>query len=793
MSSESPNGLPELASNNELDSEQIHPSNVMMDEEAESENEIVRYAKIIFARKYLVLFFIIIFVAAAAMQLRKMTPIYVARATIKYEPSSTRLVDFGEIGRPVNAVDEIKTQIEIIKGPSITQAVIDALGEEPVSVSQAVTTSQTPLDKLKDWYKQAKQDLRNKLVPYKTIAIPQEKLNERNRINSMRSRVSVSQLLDTKLIHITVRSPNPNKAADIANEYAEQYRRSLSRNKTSTYELAREFFDVQVKDAKRMLSEAERELYDFSGESDLRVLELESSIAIETIRDLRQQIETLRNEMTLTNAMDESMASEEVRMLLFTEDPVYNNYQEKLNQLKLQRASQVAENRPSNPELQRLDREIAALESQIGIHIQTFDQKIRGKKELIQSKLDALDERRKEQETKVNAIQEKMIEYRVYERNVAAQKEFYDALLARFNEINVASEVESDNVTIHSYAYPPSIPAEPRVGRQLLGHGMFGFLLGCFIAIALNWLDRSMHDPRIVEAQTGLPNLGILPYMGSTFKVPFSGRKKGPVKLVSDFDPYSTEAESFRLLRTSLQYSTAGKSPQVVMITSCFPSEGKSTASANLAISFAGLGEKTLLIDADLKLPNLHRIFDISRRPGLSDVLTGQVKTEDVIVASGVENLDVMPAGPQSPNPVELLESEDMLDMLTELRKQYKHIILDTAPLHGMSDSFVLANKTDGICLLASLGRTRMDLFRRTVMTLNTMKIRVLGIIFNNQVSGKSSKGYYGYYKSSGYSYVRKGRGRYDRSKPDSGENRLPRKTAKQADAPSEEKVGTKD
>ena len=242
------------------------------------------------------------------------------------------------------------------------------------------------------------------------------------------------------------------------------------------------------------------------------------------------------------------------------------------------------------------------------------------------------------------------------------------------------------------------------------------------------------------------------------------------MRLITEFDSYALEREAFRIIRTNLQYSTAGRSPQIVMMTSCFPAEGKSTVAVNTAISLAGLGEKTLIMDADLKLPTVHRTFELPKAPGLTDILIGKNNVAETIRQTGIENLDFLPAGPQSPNPVELLESRQMNELLASLRKEYRYIVMDAAPLYGLSDSFVTANKADGVCLVASIGKSRLDVLRRVVSNLRMIDCRLLGVIFNNQTTGRLPMRYgagYGYTKKSGYGkgYRDSRRGRYDRHK----------------------------
>ncbi|MDK2970878.1 MAG: polysaccharide biosynthesis transport protein [Candidatus Sumerlaeota bacterium] len=739
----------------------------------QEDNEFLRYLGMIWERKWLVFFCVAAFLLFTAVQLRRATNIYVATATIKYEPSSTRYLDFGEVGRTVNAVDEIRTQVEIIRGPQITMNVIRSLGMDRAAEKQSAQPDPVEtannidiVGEIARLVNKAKREVREYLVPTRPVEPDPEQRRRQNMIAWLRDRVTVRQYQDTKLIDIIVRDSDAERAARIADAYAEQYMRSLNLQKSNSYQTVRSFFDDQIQQARTDLMQANQALLDYSDtlDTDLQLMEQESGLTLEMTRSLRQQIEMLKNELALIDAqgnVDDSMA---IKAHLLAQNKIYNDLLNRIADLELQRVALIAENTEDNPDIVRLDRQLASLKEQLASHVSRFELEQAGQLILTRERLKALQDRLNEQEERFNRLQNQLIGYKPLRMNVDVQQQLYDQLLGRAKEIGVASEINPDNVTIHAYASVPTYPSEPRVLRTLAGNSFVGFLLGCGLAILLGLMDRTIHDPRAITSQTGLPSLGIIPHMGRRLRLAL-GKNRPPARLINEFDPYSPQAESFRLVRTGLQYSTAGGSPKVIMVTSCSPSEGKSTVAANLALSFASLGESTLLIDADLKLPIAHRIFEKSRTPGLTDVLTGQQTSEDIVVSTGIEHLSLLPAGPSAPNPVELLDSAELTALLERLKDKYQRIVLDTAPLHGMSDAFVLANKADGVCLVASLGKTRSDILRRVVADMQSMKGRVLGIVFNDQTGHglPGRKANYGLYGSSTHAYHRSGRGRYDR------------------------------
>jgi capsular exopolysaccharide synthesis family protein len=208
-------------------------------------------------------------------------------------------------------------------------------------------------------------------------------------------------------------------------------------------------------------------------------------------------------------------------------------------------------------------------------------------------------------------------------------------------------------------------------------------------------------------------------------------------------------SESYRALRTSLLLSNLGSPPKVIMVTSALPQEGKSTTSTNTAIVLAQKGVRVLLIDADLRRPSIHKILGMGPRSGLSNVLTGSTTLEKTITQTSIlPNLFILPAGTPPPNPAELLASSNMRDMLTELRDQFDHIVVDTPPSLSVTDAVVLSQRADAVVLVIRSGQTTKQSLRRARDLLAQVNAKVVGVLLN--AVDLSSPDYYYYYEYQG-------------------------------------------
>jgi succinoglycan biosynthesis transport protein ExoP len=224
---------------------------------------------------------------------------------------------------------------------------------------------------------------------------------------------------------------------------------------------------------------------------------------------------------------------------------------------------------------------------------------------------------------------------------------------------------------------------------------------------------------------------------------------KEAVELITQARPQSPMSESYRALRTSLLLSNLGSPPKVIMVTSALPQEGKSTTSTNTAIVLAQKGVRVLLIDADLRRPSIHKILGMGPRSGLSNVLTGSTTLEKAITQTSIlPNLFILPAGTPPPNPAELLASSNMRDMLTELRDQFDHIVVDTPPSLSVTDAVVLSQRADAVVLVIRSGQTTKQSLRRARDLLAQVNAKVVGVLLN--AVDLSSPDYYYYYEYQG-------------------------------------------
>jgi capsular exopolysaccharide synthesis family protein len=222
-------------------------------------------------------------------------------------------------------------------------------------------------------------------------------------------------------------------------------------------------------------------------------------------------------------------------------------------------------------------------------------------------------------------------------------------------------------------------------------------------------------------------------------------RDKKKVHLIALHNPKSPITEQYRLIRNNLHFSSVDKEVKSIVVTSPEPSDGKSTTAANLAVVLTQKGNRVLLVDTDLRKPTVHFTFNVSNMDGLTSVLTRDIELEEALHHTYISNLDILTSGPMPPNPSELLDSKAMEKVMEELKESYDYIVYDTPPILVVTDSQFLANKSDGVVLVISSGKTKKEVAIKAKGILEMANSQLLGIIVNG-VKQKNGSNYSQYY-----------------------------------------------
>jgi len=221
---------------------------------------------------------------------------------------------------------------------------------------------------------------------------------------------------------------------------------------------------------------------------------------------------------------------------------------------------------------------------------------------------------------------------------------------------------------------------------------------------------------------------------------------KNKRQIITLTNPRSPISESYRALRTNIEFSSIDEKLQVLMVSSAGPGEGKSTTITNLAVTFAQSEKKVVLIDADLRKPTAHHTFSISNRYGLSSIISQQCSLEEGIQITDIPNLDVITSGAIPPNPAEMMGSKRMTATIEQLRQMYDIVLIDTPPLLAVTDAQIVSTKSDGVILVVDQGKVKRDIASKAVKNLESVNARILGVVLNNVKRKANEEAYYYYY-----------------------------------------------
>jgi capsular exopolysaccharide synthesis family protein len=356
------------------------------------------------------------------------------------------------------------------------------------------------------------------------------------------------------------------------------------------------------------------------------------------------------------------------------------------------------------------------------------------------------------------------MQYDVLVRKAESSKALFNTVLAKMKEIELVQKDKANNIRAVDMAYPPTLPVKPRVLITLFLGAFGGLGIAIGLAFFVNYLDDSIKSQDDVETYLHLPFLGYIPNIKTNSVVERD--------LQAHLHPQSNAAESFRTVRAALALGAKADKMRLFTVTSTIPSEGKSLVASNLAVVMAQTGLRTILVDADLRRPSLHKAFQLHSPVGLAAYLTEKAGSVDELIhTTEVANLDVICCGSAPSQPSELLGSRRMMQFIQEVGKRYERVILDCPPVSAVADPLILSAVADGVIFVTKFNKIRREHARKTVQRIQDAGIQICGVVLNDiDFEGRDSYYYsYYYYQNRYYSS-------YYRERPESPRETKPEK-----------------
>lgn len=547
---------------------------------------------------------------------------------------------------------------------------------------------------------------------------------------------------EANVLQVGYRTTDRTLVHEVPNTHAERFieRRIESQKIEARGTVA--FLEAEVEDTRQQLEDIEARLQDFREGEQIVAVEAEAEAQVErlaTLHTRRTQLDAERAALAgLLADIDSNAGDPDYRRLAsfptFFQNQAVAGMLGSLIQADSARAALQTRMTPRHPDVIAIEERIDQLEGQLG----SIGRNYLGS---LSDQITALDTILAQFGAELESVPERQIAFARIQRQVEMLAELYTILQTRLKEAQVQEAIDDSSVRIVEHAIEPLEPVSPKPVRNLALAMMLGLVLGVVLAFVREYMDKRLHSSDRIEALYGLPTMARIPGM-----VLGDGRDDRKGALVALDDSQSVGAESFRNLRTNVRFVRKGRGADELVVTSPSPGEGKSLTAANLAVTLAQQGRPTLLLDADMRRPVLHLKFDAPQAPGLSDCLLADELIEDAIRPTMLESLFVLPAGSQPPNPAELLDSAQMDRLLETLRTRYDAVIIDSPPVLAVTDSAVLAPKTDGVILVVRAEKTDKDAIALAIQQLRQVGTEILGIVVNDAKAEGAYEAYHEYY-----------------------------------------------
>src|ERR1700680_2557340 len=705
------------------------------------------YLLILRKHQWLILSFMLAVVTITAIGTFRTQPVYVATSRIEIDRETSNILPFQGTESYDYAVDldnYIETQSKILTSETLALQ----------TIRSGALAGQT--------------DLANDLSATDAISTGSlANMKAPPEMAGFLAALSVKRVPNSRLMDVSFESTNPLLAAQTVNTHIKNF---IEQNFQSRYEAttrASTWLTDQLNDWKIRVEKSEDARITYERQNQIWALDGDKqNVTTQRLADLNKQLTDAQSERMRKQSLFEFAKAGEmdsvpqirdnaaVQDLIRKRNEIYSQYNDALNQYG-----------PNFPKVQRLQSQLKEVDATaekekkgVLVRLESEYREARQREELLSQALD-------QQKAQVNQMSERMVQYSILKREAEANKALYDGLLTKLKEAGISAGLRSSNIRVVDPAMVHTYPARPAKARNIALSFLIGLVGGIGLALLREYMDNTVKSPDDVEVLAHLPSLAVVPAFsqlngngsgkaGKLLKGASSNGHDKRIELVAQHLPKSQMSEAFRALRTSLLLSQPGRPPQVILVTSALPREGKTTAAANLAVTLAQLGDSTVIVDAALRKPGVGRLLNLAtgKYAGFSSYLAG-VSSLDLVTVPHPEipNLAVIPTGPLPPNPADLLSSHKLAQAIAELRTKFKFVVIDSPPVMAATDAVILSVQTDGVLLVVRSGETPKEAFTRTRDLLVSVKCHILGVVLNAVDS--NAPDYYYSYRYYPYSY----------------------------------------
>jgi len=633
-----------------------------------------------------------------------------------------------------------KTQYRIIKGRDLTRRVVRGLHLETIpEFNGTATPPPTAVTLLHNVTDRLAGLVRSTPEP-KEERKADETSDEAALVDAFTARVTVSPIAESRLVDVLFTGADPVFAAKAVNALVDEYvAQNLALKQQGTHD-ALDWLQNELTVQQQRVQDSDRELAEYRAKQDAMSLDDKNNLVQSRLNSLndsylkaratRIEKESLYNQV---KAMQVSAAPDAIPAV--ANNPQVQQVKLRIAQLQQQKAQLSERYGEKHPAIQKVNADLADAEQQLQIEATRALQSIKNEYETARLQEQTFSQSLEAAKADMQDLSKKSVNYNVLEREAKSYQTVYDALLQREKELQVSSNSHTNNVRVIDHAEVPKAPITPTGRRTWLLSLSVGLLAAIGVAYGLDYMNDTIKTPEDVTRHLKLPFLGLVPSVRGD---------RHPV-LASSHAPHDF-GESFRTLRTAIMSMYAGEGTKIMVVTSAQPLEGKTTTACNIAMALAYGGARVLLVDADMRRPGLHRPLRLTNDRGLSQVLVGQARVRDVIQRTVDPNLLAITAGKTPPNPSELLASERMKTLLTNLAHgPFDWIVIDTPPVLAVTDAVVIAPAVSGVTFVVGAEMTRRRLAERAVDTIVGSHPKLVAVVLN-KVDFARNKYYYSRY-----------------------------------------------